>query len=147
MKHLKEKLQGHFGNNNVNKSAFESNAELAQGTVYNILNNRSKDLNLDTLIKIANALNCSIDGLVGREEYFKSYILKQRSNVEYNAKLIYSIIDIINKFIGTNKINKPSLGDVLYSMEEIYEYSNNTNDKVLDEKFALWILKKQFKLD
>lgn len=143
MKQIKYKLKEHFDNNEINLSSFENKAGLKRNVIYNILYDKSKNPTIENVIKIAEALNCSVDELLGREEYFKNYIKNHRSKIEYNAKLFDEIQETVNKYIEDNKIHKTSLGDIIYLIEEIYEYSKNSNNSVLDEKFALWILKNQ----
>ncbi len=143
MKQIKYKLKEHFDNNDINLSSFENNAGLKRNVIYNILYDKSKNPTIENVVKIAEALNCSIDELLGREEYFKNYIKNHRSEIEYNAKLFNEIRETVNNYIENNKIPKISLGDIFYLIEEIYEYSRNSNDGILDEKFALWILKNQ----
>ena len=144
MKHLKDKLKNYFGDNEVNILSFEQNAGLKRNVIYNVLSDKSKNPTIDTVIKIADALNCSIDGLFAREEYFKNYLKEKRSVISYDSKLFENITKFINQFIYDQKIKTPSLGDIFYLVEEIYQYSLSTNKGVLDEKFALWFLKNQF---
>lgn len=146
MKQVKYKLQEHFENNDINLSSFENNAGLKRNVIYNILYDKSKNPTIENIVKIADALNCSIDELLGRDEFFKNYIKNYRSGIEYNEKLFDEVQRTVTKYVKDNNINKVSLGDIIYLIEEIYEYSKNTNNQILDEKFALWILKNQLKL-
>ena len=145
MKQIKFKLKEHFDNNEINLSSFENKAGLKRNAIHNILYDKSKNPTIENVVKIAEALDCSIDELLGRDEYFKKYIKNHRSEIEYNAKLFNEILETVNKYIESNKISNPSVGDVLHSIEEIYEYSISTTKSALDDKFALWFLKNQFK--
>lgn len=147
MKQVKYKLKEYFDRNDINLSSFELNAGLKRNVVYNILYDKSKNPTIENIVKIANALNCSIDELLGREEFFKNYIKNYRSGIEYNGKLFDEIQRTVNEYVKDNNIHKVSLGDIIYLIEEIYEYSKNTNNQILDEKFALWILKNQLKVN
>ena len=114
---------------------------MKRNAIYNILQDKSKNPTIENIIKIADELNCSIDELLGREEHLKNYIKNYRSEIEYIGKLFDEIQATVSKYIKDNNIHKISLGDIIYIIEKIYEYSKNTNDQVLDEKFALWIIK------
>ena len=144
MKIIKNKLQEHFDNNQINLSSFEQNAGFKRGVISNILFDKSKNPTIETIVKIADALDCSIDELLDREEYFRKYIKHHRSEMIYNKELFNAIFKTINQYIEDQQLNKVALGDVFYVAEEIYEYSMTTTDGNLDKKFASWFLKNQF---
>lgn len=140
---LKFRLQDYIDKNKINLTKFEQDAGLKRNILYNILSEKSKNPSLENILKIADALDCSIDELFGREKYFKKYIKNHRSEIKYNKKLFESILDTINQFILKNPINEVSLGDVFYIIEEVYEYSIKSNHGIIDNKFAIWMLENQ----
>jgi transcriptional regulator with XRE-family HTH domain len=143
---ITSKIKDFIDKNKINLTTFENEAGLNRSVLYSILAGKSKNPSIENIHKIANALDCSIDELLGRDEFFKNYIKNYRSGIEYNGKLFYEVQGIVTKYVKDNNINKISFGDIIYLIEEIYEYSKNTNNQVLDEKFALWMLKNQLKL-
>lgn len=143
MSTFKLKLKDYIDKNKINLSTFENKAGLKRNILYNILSDKSKNPSLENISKIADALDCSIDELFGRENYFKKYIKNHRSDIKYYKELLEQILEMVNQHISKNQIKESSLGDIFYVVEEIYEYSVKTNNGLIDKKFALWMLENQ----
>ena len=73
MSTFKLKLKDYIDKNKINLSTFENKAGLKRNILYNILSDKSKNPSLENISKIADALDCSIDELFGRENYFKKF--------------------------------------------------------------------------
>tara|TARA_B110000503_G_scaffold125006_1_gene192146 strand:+ start:97 stop:537 length:441 start_codon:yes stop_codon:yes gene_type:complete len=140
---LKLRLNEYIDKNKINLARFEYDSGLKRNILYNILSEKSKNPSIENIIKIANTLDCSIDELFGREEYFKKHVKMHRSKIKYNKDLLGSILTIINQHIIKNNIEDVSLGNVVYLIEEIYEYSTKTNNGLVDQKFTIWMLENQ----
>jgi transcriptional regulator with XRE-family HTH domain len=143
MSTFKLKLKDFIDKNKINLSTFEQKAGLKRSILYTILSDKSKNPSLENISKIADTLDCSIDELLGREDYFKKYIRNHRSGIKYYKELLEQILEVANQYISKNQITEASLGDIFYVVEEIYEYSVKTNNGLIDKKFALWMLENQ----
>lgn len=65
-KHIKEELK----KNNLTLSKLSKEADLSEDTLRSLIYGKSTDVKLSTLSKIADVLNCSIDSLIGRNNWF-----------------------------------------------------------------------------
>lgn len=144
MKQIKFKLKEHFESSDENILSFEQNAGLKRNTIYNILSDKSQNPTIETIVKIADRLNCTIDEFLGREECLKNYAKNYKSTIEYNEDLFNDSLSVINNYIKDNKLHDIKLGDIIYLLQEIYQYSKNSHGNTIDEKFATWILKNHF---
>ena len=60
---FKKKIKAYLENTNTAKSKLEREANLTNSTIRNILNGKKKNPTIDTVIKIADVLDCSLDDL------------------------------------------------------------------------------------
>lgn len=118
----------------------ETIAGIKHGTLFNIINGRSKNPTAETLKKLANALNCSIYDLIGENE------TKVKTDTEEEVWYLDLYIECILYVAQESKTKKLILmkDKLLELTQEIYSYSVKSNQKEVDKNFANWILDKVF---
>lgn len=141
---LKQKIQEYIDAQRYSIRELERQTGLGSNTIHNILSDRSKSPTIETVIKIADALNCSLDELLDRKK-FTNHKQKRLSNSTFalDIKLFQDICIFINEFIETNATSDLKLTDAVFYIEEIYKYCFSNTSKQFNEEFAKWFLKRQ----
>ena len=124
---------------NFTYTQLEQKAGLHKNYISNFL---AKDFTpgLDAAVKIANALNITVDELVGRplSETTKNFTLPS-DDTEFDSELLEGCIDIINELLE-QKEKKINFNKFIYLVKEIYLYALCRNEKKIDAKFADWFI-------
>ena len=140
---LKTKVLEYVTNQRRSIRDLERQAGLNYNAIHNILSDRSKSPSIDTVLKIADAIDCSVDEILGRTQFKSKSDTLDKQDVILNNKLFQNICKYIGEFIDDNNLEKLTLSDVVYCVEEIYRYCLNTQSKALDKKFAKWFLEQK----
>jgi transcriptional regulator with XRE-family HTH domain len=143
---LQKNIKHYLSEKDMSVSELERNSGLKQSTVQNILHGRSKNPSIETIQLLAKEFDCSIEELIGDQEY--SYNKNHRTqklvhpeeNCPWNASLFIEAVSIIDKLLKAKNITLPK-SRILALVEELYRYSIGTSDKA-DERFAHWIVEK-----
>jgi transcriptional regulator with XRE-family HTH domain len=114
-------------------------------TILQILKGGTKNPGIYTVAKLADALHCSVDELVGRQEFLTAISQKEK-HLEYSKNLFCSIYEYITNFLEKNNAKVRSLNDMLFAINEIYEYSLNSEQAVMDLRFAEWFCENKLRL-
>jgi len=142
---LKVKITEYLEDSNSSIQGFERKAKLSRNSVYSILTDKSKNPNIDTVLKIADVLNCSLDELFERKSLFKRYNNEELFKTKLNVPLFKAICDYTNDYAEQNQMNALSLGQLIDAIEEIYKYCLPTQSDTIDKHFAEWFLKNNLK--
>lgn len=137
MNNLKEKILEFTRNNHTDYSKLERQAGLTKNFISNIIYGKSKNPGIDSIIKLADALNISIDELVGK-------VAKNDISLDViieNKKIFIEIVAYVLNAIKTKeKIFKAT--EIFKAIMNIYTYCYNKNQ--IDKKFADWYLDTYF---
>ena len=138
----KKRIYEYVSQHNSSVRQVEDQAGLARNAIHNILSDKSKNPALETICKIATILECSIDELLNIEikAHNSSNTEEVKSYSPYNAALYNDVTNYVNNQLNKISHKKLYLNDMLYSIENIYEYSYSNNNKALDYKFGEWFL-------
>ena len=131
------------------QSVLARKAGVKEETLSQILNGNTKNPGIYTVAKIADALNCSIDELIGRDvssfapAYSPSSLTKNTIFIDNTIELVPElgrecVIAIANLLHQKN--HKVSFAKFLYLIKEIYLYCLEKNSKTVDMKFASWFI-------
>ncbi|MCT4635275.1 MAG: XRE family transcriptional regulator [Rickettsiales bacterium] len=133
----KKKIYNFVETQNSSVRNIEEKAGLSRNAIHNILADKSKNPGLETIVKIAKTLGCSVDDLLLLDS---KKTATQINELPYNGELYSDVITFINKKYSKSKIsmNNLILKDVLQTVDKIYEYSYTNNNQSLDTKFAEW---------
>ncbi len=143
MSMIKEKLIKKINESNINVHSLEKKAGLKTGYIRNILLGRSENPRVFTLLAACEALNCSLNDILGIPSSNK----KETSifnGVIWKFSLYEKVLKKVNMWIEANNI-KITLEKTQSYINEIYLYSMNNNDGKLDSTFAEWLLEKHNK--
>lgn len=136
MDSLKKKIIGHLKKYNLAISEFERNAGLSNSVVHKILDDKVKNPAIETVLKIADTLDRSLDELFDRDKYLKKHLLQSNNGTEYTDDLFRSVCFHVLYFIQVNNLKKLSLEQVILSVEEIYKYCLESGLNTVDTGFA-----------
>tara|TARA_B100000614_G_C14183550_1_gene342376 strand:- start:67 stop:504 length:438 start_codon:yes stop_codon:yes gene_type:complete len=141
MSYLVQNLRKFIQKENISVNALEKKAGLKQSAIQNILQGKSKRPGAEMLASISQALNCSVEDLLKNSEK----LLSQRPSqlkIEWNPELYIDCISVTQKYI--NKLGLNFYADkALKCCEELYKYSLSIEPKIVDERFAHWIITKE----
>ena len=93
--YFKQNLRMKLKENKLTLSALSVKADLSEDTLRSIIYGKSQDIRLNTLIKIADALNCPLDELIGRTTSSKPEISTQ-SQTNLSVPVLVPIDNIKN---------------------------------------------------
>lgn len=134
---LKNNVLNYLANERRSVRELERQAGVNYNTINNILTDRSKSPCIDTVVKIADAMGCSIDKMIGRTQYIEN---NQIPNLQLDKELLDNIYAFISNFLSKCDVNNFTVNDIVFTVTEIYNYSFINNAKKIDTKFAAWLL-------
>lgn len=129
---------------NISVTDLGKQAGLKNHTIRNILAGQSRMPNVTVLQALSEILDCTIEDLLVNQELFQeedpSQLNEEIRNRPYDdPKLLAKVVDFVNNTIA-EKNKKPSIHQVLASIEEIYLHSIQKNSGKVDETFANWFI-------
>jgi transcriptional regulator with XRE-family HTH domain len=117
-------------------SKLEKYAGLSKNFINNFLTDKSKNPGIESIVKIANACNTSVDELLGKEPIQKLY------DLEITRKDIFTeVTNFLISSITSKQKTKVKLDQYFYAVYQIYAYS--LNKKTFDKEFASWFINTQ----
>ncbi|MFA6420588.1 MAG: helix-turn-helix transcriptional regulator [archaeon] len=130
---LKQNLLRMTKEKGLSISKLERDAGLHKNFINNFLYDKSKNPGIESIIKIANVLDASIDELIGKEPEHQLY------NLEITRKDIFlEVANYLLKFIQTEQNTKISLEQFFNAVSQIYAYSLKKD--MFDKEFADWFI-------
>jgi transcriptional regulator with XRE-family HTH domain len=138
---LKVKIEKYLDDSASSVKAFERKARLNNNVVYSILTNKSKNPNMETVLKIADALNCSLDELFERKNFLTKYSNDELFKIKLNTPLFKSICVYVSDYLDKGQLTDLNLGQAIDFIEEIYKYCLDKQSNQIDKHFAEWFLK------
>lgn len=129
---FKVKIKKFIEDNKLTKYSFSKKADIPQSVTENILNSKSPNPTIETAIKLAKTLGCSLDELFLQSNY---------ENIKINTKLAKSVLSQICDSEDLESIQFWDFWEIFYN---IYTYSIENNLKHVDKKYAAWYIKKVY---
>jgi transcriptional regulator with XRE-family HTH domain len=125
--------------------ALERKAGLNRSAVRNILQGFSKKPSANVLMTIAEALDCTIEDLVGQGNDELSgrikTVVKTRNTHAWNDKLYIDAVKAVTKFAG-EKDSQLKSDRIISLINETYKYSLDKGSDTLDQDFTKWLISK-----
>lgn len=140
MHNLKKKVTEYIREYDISTSQFEKIAGVSNAVVNRILDESVKNPSIETILKIADVLGCSLDELFDRNHY-KGHLTNQTEETHYDNELFRSICLHVVHFIEINRVDSITFNKVETVIEEIYKYCLDKSLVTVDIKFANWFLK------
>ena len=128
---VKKKILSFLQREGISIANLEKKAGLKINTLRNIMYDKSKNPSLETIIKLSDALQVSIDYLIRPNE----------ENLELHKDLFLSkeVFDYVSCWLVANKADF-DMEKVFIACDEIYNYARKTGSKHIDKKFATYHL-------
>lgn len=143
MENFKRKINTYIRKYDLATSEFERMAGVSNAVVNKILDDQVKNPSIETILKIADVLDCSLDELFNRQKFLEKHDSVSK-NVKYDLELFRSVCFYVIYFLEVNRISCRNLSEVTEAVEEIYTYSVDGNIDRIDTGFADWFLKNNF---
>lgn len=142
MDYLKKRIVAYVTKYDMAISEFERKTDLGNAVVSRMLNGKVKNPSIDTVLKIASVLECSLDELFINRALDNQTINKQVL-VKYNIDLFRSICFYTIYFttIHSEKLKNLTFIQVINILQEIYEACQIRKLKVIDIKLAEQMLR------
>ncbi len=131
---FKERICTYIKENELNPTSFSKAANIASSVTHNIINSKNPNPTIETAIKIANSMNCSLDELCGTR--------KVPPIKELDLLLTKSICEYI---CCIKEIQGISFDDFCEVTLQIYNYCQENKLKTVDPTYAKWYIKKVYK--
>lgn len=148
IENIVKNLNGILSARGLTATGLEKKAGLRRASISNILRGASKNPSLETLVSIANALDCTIHELLENTNIphydYKSQKLshsKKPEDINCIPNLFIEVAQYVIKLLA-EKASSISLNKAIKVIEEVYVYSLNNNGGKLSTEFAQWFINK-----
>lgn len=125
----------------INAHTLGKKIGIKSSTIYNVINERTKNPTIEVLISIAQALECSVSELIGEE---KSLIIKPLPKDEFyknywNQDLYISALSVVSKTLENYQVSFTK-EDIDHIIVEVYKYSCRIKQCKADANFCGWFI-------
>ena len=149
MSNLKKLLKSYIEKEDLPIYLFEKHNNLTQNLVYRLIEGSIKYPSVENLIKIADALGCSLDELVGRTSINKNRLVYPQQNTIQSEKdcdvgLFRSCCLYMIHYLDSHNITTPKRKNLQIALDELINHSQKNQLQTVDKKFADWSLSKLF---
>lgn len=142
--YLQEQIQTRMEAKNLTVYSLEKKAGLNRSAVRNILQGFSKKPSADVLMSISEALDCTVDDLLGARSdnsiiSNKIKIIAKIRNVHaWNDRLYIDAVKTVSKCIS-DKESQLKSDQVIGLINETYKYSLDKGSDTIDQDFTKWL--------
>jgi len=134
---IKERIETLLKDQFLTIKDLETKAGLKEKTLWYFLRGKTQVPKIDTLVAVSKALSCPLEELVfGKKE-------EVLLNSAQAKDLFQSVFSTVISYIKNEAI-LASTDDVYKTVMELYAYCIEAGHSVVDEKFAGYLLKKNF---
>ncbi|WP_341757474.1 helix-turn-helix transcriptional regulator [Candidatus Tisiphia endosymbiont of Ditula angustiorana] len=137
---IQEFLKRKFDELNLKRTDFAKNSGISYPTVIDITKGYKLNPDISTILKIANYFRCSLDEVIGRNDYT---ILPNTRNLAFHEITSEEIITNIRRFLE-NKVTKQNLNlyklsiDIGFSIKPLHRFVNvNREQKTFNSQIAV----------
>lgn len=125
----------------LNKAKFADKIGIPHNTLKKTISGDIKNPSINTILAMAKSLGCSIDELVGHQPNTLEVKKLLSSDFIVDQKLFLSVISQIFFYLEKNKISV-NFKQLIFSIDNIYDYSSRRNLTTPDLHFLEWVLSK-----
>jgi len=136
MNNLKEKLIRYLAENKISSTSLSRKAGISSGIVHNILKSENPNPTIDSVLKIAKIMNCSIDVLLEQNNFDVDPSPKK---IEF--ALLRSVCDCLCEL---KEMENKNFNDFCKISHQVYKYCLENNLKQADNNFAKWYVSKMY---
>jgi DNA-binding XRE family transcriptional regulator len=128
---LKEKLSKYIKEHALNPTSFSRKADISPGIITNIMASDNANPTIDTALKIAKLMNCSLDELFDRDYLLGSNII--------SLALLKSIC---NCLCNLSEVQGKTINDFCNIIKYVYDYCQENKLEQADQNFIKWYITK-----
>lgn len=141
---IKQQILKRIKDKNLTIGSLERKANLPTNTIRNITSGTSKNPGINSLVAIAEILDCRINDLIGKpiEKNTAENFEQITGHNDLLLELFKEVVDFIEAYIQKNKITI-SFEDFLFCVKESYIVALNKNSKKLNVGLAEWLIEKR----
>lgn len=139
MSQIVENLKRIMDQKNISINSLEKKDGVKASAVQNIIYGRSKSPGVDTLISIAQALECSVYDLIGD---IAGVTKRKPLESKWDMELYVKSVNAIYKTTREMELEL-SREDFLFCAYEVFKYSIMSSNKDIDLNFVHWILEQK----
>lgn len=136
MNSLKKKLIQYMDENKINSSSFSRKAGISSGIIHNIIKSDNPNPTIDSVLKIAKIMNCSLDDLLERS----NFDIDQSTN-KIEPSLLRSVC---NCLCDMKELKDKTFEDFCRITYQVYKYCLENGLKQADQNFAKWYISKGY---
>ena len=157
LNHARKKILQYINDKDMSVRGFENKTQVGNGAVSKFLDGYIKSISLETAIKIAEALECGIDELIGKRTPITTASTPvdtqpvAQVGFNYNQDLYRSVSNYIFFLIDELRIQKIDLTDLKHTtinsvIDKIYKFCHRRNLTSVHREFAEILLYKALNL-
>ncbi len=132
----------------ISIAELERLAGLKNGAVRNIIQGKSKNPTIQTLIKICKILDCSLNAIINTNNFEHTVhnisFTKNQEIENWDRELFTKSTEFVGEYLYQNKINI-KFYEAISLIIEVYSFAIIKNEGVIDKKMSEWILEKLLK--
>lgn len=139
-KTLKDNLVNASREKGFSFSKLEEKAGLHKHYISHLINNERVP-RIDSIVRLADILDISLDELVGRS---KTHFPSKFKKIVENGELFEEIISFLNEHLQLNNPTGYNLETVFNYIDACYNYSLEQNNGIFEKSFAEYLYKRTF---
>ena len=132
MQNLKIKISTYLKEHNITPTAFCRKANISVGIISNIISSENPNPTIDTALKIADLMHCSLDELFDRDSL-------SNEPLSINTDLLKSVCDCV---CSLEEMKEKKFNDFCKITHHVYKYCFENKLKKADKTFIRWYVTK-----
>ena len=136
MNSLKTKLMKYMDENKISSSSLSRKAGISSGIIHNIIKSDNPNPTIDSVLKIAKIMNCSLDELFEQNNFDLEY-----SPTKIDPALLRSVCDCLCQL---KELKNKNFNDFCKITYQVYKYCLENDLKQADSNFAKWYINKGY---
>ena len=134
---LKQNIVAMAKQKGLSISKLERDAGLHKNFISNFLHDKSRNPGIDSIIKISEMLDVSIDELIGKELKYKAY-----NSAITRKDIFFDVVNYLLAVMQAQKNNALKLENFFNAVNEVYAFSLKKD--TFDKEFADWFINCHF---
>jgi transcriptional regulator with XRE-family HTH domain len=141
---IKQQIVTRAKDKNLSILNLERKAGLHRGAASNILDGKSSNPTIQTLLSIAKVLGCTVDELLSGTEFISIPPNQQSEDFELLVKLFCEVVETIIAKLDKD-FPQISFNQILGIIKEGYTYCLMRKNKCIDKEFINWLVDNKVK--
>ena len=136
--HIKDKIKILMKEKNYNLNSLALNCGLNASALRMLYSGATKSPSFDTIYKLAEFFDCSLDELIGRKQY---YSLEDKQDFSWDPDKYTETVSLTCEYIKSKGYN-PNYSKVSNIIKEAYIFFIRSNNGVVDKRIIEWSVDK-----